>query len=726
MCTTVPLMQGFSLGPCSLRVGRFFAGRSVRRFAPAAFAIATVALCSMLGGARGAVLDAAGNVYVVSSPNTFAAPTTANAFQATAASTICGYVNFSLTQEPIACSHGYIQKISPDGKQLLAATYLGGSSQDEISSIATDATGNIYVTGLTSSTDFPVTSDAFQLEPGAAFFSVLSPDCSTLLYSTYLGFGTPVQILVDQSGRAILAGLTGPPGFPATFPVTSNNDPKQRDSFVVRFNLSKSKLEFAVEIGGTMDDVVQAAAVDSQGNIYISGYTSSTPGNKQYTTVTPYTVFPVTAGAYSHMAGVASVFVVKLDSSGQIVYATAFGGTGSDTSYTINVDPAGAVYLTGASGSYDFPITPGAFRSAFSQGFAAKIAPDASALAYSTFLGTNAPSATAVDTSGTLRAAGSPQISYQNFPATPDSAQPCPLNSQSDYYYLELNSSGSKLQYATLISAVYQDSAVLALSSAGQLYVSSQTALLSVIDAAARPPQGVTCIGNAASYRAGGIAPGEIVTLFGPSIGPADASSYELAKGIVGSGLGGVQVTFNGFPAPLLYVSADQINAIVPFEVAKQTNVEVQVTSGSVLLPEVSVPVVDNAPGIFTLDGSGGGQAAVVNQDGTINGDAHPAPRGSTVSMYITGAGLMQPAPQDGSLGTGKSSVVLSTAVSMLGFPATIYYSGDAPEEVEGLVQVNFQVPPTLYQTGYVPVDVGFGVGDISSMQQAIVWIDVK
>jgi len=86
----------------------------------------------------------------------------------------------------------------------------------------------------------------------------------------------------------------------------------------------------------------------------------------------------------------------------------------------------------------------------------------------------------------------------------------------------------------------------------------------------------------------------------------------------------------------------------------------------------------------------------------------------------------MQPAPRDGSLGTAKSSVVLSTAVSMLGFPATIYYSGDAPEEVEGLVQVNFQIPATIYQTGYVPVDVGFGVSYLSSMQQAVVWINIK
>src|SRR5579862_1661907 len=335
----MPRMLRFSVAHWRMRVSGVFARPKVRRFVPGAFAIATMALCWMTGGLRGAVLDAAGNIYVFSSPNTFTAPTTAQAFQSTGATVICGYAGAGGTEEPEYCEHGYIQKISPDGKQLLAATYLGGNSQDEITSLAIDATGNIYVTGLTSSTDFPVTADAFQASPGQAFFTVLSPDCSTLLYSTYIGFGTPVQILVDQSGRAILTGLTVPAEFTASVPVTSNNDPKQRDSFVVRFNLARSKLDFAIEIGGTMDDVVQTAALDSQGNIYVSGYTSSTPGNTQYSTVTPYTVFPVTPGAYSHMAGVASVFVVKLDPTGKIVYATAFGGTGSDTSYTINVDP---------------------------------------------------------------------------------------------------------------------------------------------------------------------------------------------------------------------------------------------------------------------------------------------------------------------------------------------------------------------------------------------------
>jgi uncharacterized protein (TIGR03437 family) len=177
----------------------------------------------------------------------------------------------------------------------------------------------------------------------------------------------------------------------------------------------------------------------------------------------------------------------------------------------------------------------------------------------------------------------------------------------------------------------------------------------------------------------------------------------------------------------LLYVSANQINAVVPFEVAGQQNAQVQVTSGAMMLPAVSVPVVDSAPGIFTLDGSGGGQAAVVNQDGSINDDAHPAPRGSIVSIYVTGAGMMQPMPQDGSLGAGATSVALSTVVRMLAFPATIYYSGDAPTEIEGLVQINFQIPPTLYQTGYLRVDLGFGLSDPSSTaQQALVSINVK
>jgi hypothetical protein len=320
--------------------------------------------------------------------------------------------------------------------------------------------------------------------------------------------------------------------FPATAAVTSNN--VERDAFVVRFDATKSKLDFAVEIGGTLDDVVQAATLDSAGNIYITGYTGSTPLSQQYTTARPYTTFPITSGAYSHMAGVASVFVAKLDWSGNIVYSTAFGGSGSDTSYTIDVDAEGAVYLTGASGSTDFPVTPGAFRSAFSQGFAAKLSADAAKLVYSTFLGAFSPAVTAIDSSRTLHAAGQDLLTLSNFPSTPDSAMPCALDSalyQSDYYF-ELNESGSSFQYATLIPANYLNSPapVQALNAAGRLYLSAENGLLSVINAAARPATGaVTCLANAASYRMGGVAPGEIVTLLALGAGDRTGTSFQLS-----------------------------------------------------------------------------------------------------------------------------------------------------------------------------------------------------
>lgn len=705
--------------------------QNVRLFAPFQCLIATVMLGIIVAPAQSAILDAQGNVYIVSSPRTFTAPTTPNAFQSTVEQAVCGSISVGGLKAPLPCSHGYIQKVSPDGKQLLAATYLGGNSEDSIASVATDAAGNIYVIGSTGSTDFPVTSDAFQTQPGRAFLSIFSPDCSRLLYSSYIGFGNPAVILIDQSQRVVLAGSTQPSNFPATAPVTSNNDPKYRDSFVVRFNLERSNLDFALEIGGTMDDVVQAAILDSVGNIYLSGYTSSTPLSARFTTVTPYTTFPVTPGAYRHMAGSANVFVVKLNPAGNIVYSTVLGGSRSDTSNGLGIDPEGSVYLTGHTESVDFPITDGAFRSTFSRGFALKLRPDATGLVYSTFLGTDEPGPPAVDASGVVRVAGQHNLTVGNFPATPDAAQPCAPDTApyiSDYY-LELNDSGSQLLYATLIPAAFRNSPtpILALSGTGQLYLSSANGFFSVVDAAARPAQGVTCIANAASYRRGGVAPGEIVALFGPEIGPAHPSAYQLIGGTIGASLGGVQVTMNGYPAPLLYVSANQINAVVPFEVAGQQNALVQVTSAGTALSSVSVPIVDNAPGVFTLDGSGGGQAAVINQDGTINGDAHPAPRGSIVSIFVTGAGMMRPVPSDGSLGTGKASVVLSTAATMLAIPAAISYSGDVPGEVEGLVQINFQIPRNLPETGYIALDLGFGTTNPSLVfRQAEVWLNVE
>ncbi len=159
----------------------------------------------------------------------------------------------------------------------------------------------------------------------------------------------------------------------------------------------------------------------------------------------------------------------------------------------------------------------------------------------------------------------------------------------------------------------------------------------------------------------------------------------------------GVEVLIGGFPAPLLYVSESQINAVVPFEAEGMTQASVAVTNQGVKLPAVTVPVTASASGIFTFDSSGAGQAAAFNQDGTRNSSQNPAAPGSTLTVFVTGAGQMQPSVKDGSLGNGETTPVLPISGFLDTTALSTTYVGDAPGLVEGIVQVSFEAPESLF-----------------------------
>jgi uncharacterized protein (TIGR03437 family) len=238
------------------------------------------------------------------------------------------------------------------------------------------------------------------------------------------------------------------------------------------------------------------------------------------------------------------------------------------------------------------------------------------------------------------------------------------------------------------------------------------------------PSQSVTCVANAATFRAGAVAPGEIVSLFGPGIGPAQPAGMELADGLVATSLAGVRVQFAGISAPLLYVSENQINAVVPFGIAGLSQAAVQVFNQGTALPPVTLPVAASAPGIFTLDWSGAGQAVAINQDGSINSSANPAAAGSPVSVFVTGAGVMQPAVQDGSLGAGASQPALPLSVTLGGLVTT--YVGDVPGAVEGLVGVSFVLPSGLTQDVAFQLLISFGPADPNVPSQATVYVSAQ
>jgi len=206
---------------------------------------------------------------------------------------------------------------------------------------------------------------------------------------------------------------------------------------------------------------------------------------------------------------------------------------------------------------------------------------------------------------------------------------------------------------------------------------------------------------NAAGTTGGAIAAGEIVTIYGCNGGTAALQTGELnASGILKTQAGDTRVLFDGVAAPLIYTTAGQSAAVVPFHVEGQPSTSVQIEYEGVASPPLTLQVSGASPGIFTVNQSGQGQAAVVNQDGTLNSPLNPAPAGSICALYATGLGQTAPALADGQIanfpGGQYPQLPRPVTVAVGGTEATVQYAGVAPASVAGLFQVNFQVPPNL------------------------------
>jgi uncharacterized protein (TIGR03437 family) len=222
----------------------------------------------------------------------------------------------------------------------------------------------------------------------------------------------------------------------------------------------------------------------------------------------------------------------------------------------------------------------------------------------------------------------------------------------------------------------------------------------------------VSMIQNAASYTNGVVSPGLIVALTGSNLGPADGVSLQLASDgqSITKSLGGVQVLFDGKPAPLTYASARQVNAIVPYAVAGNDSTSVQVQYQNVTSAATTVPVQAAAPGIFTLDASGQGAGAILNADLTVNAASNRAARGSVVAIYCNGGGVTDPASVDGAVtGLPLPMLTLPVAVTIGGIDAKVSYQGGTPGAVAGLTQINAEVPAGVTPGPAVPVTVQIG-----------------
>ncbi len=264
---------------------------------------------------------------------------------------------------------------------LIYSTYLGGSWDDYGQGIAVDAAGNAYVTGHTTSSNFPTASPIYGTYAGSwdVFVTKINAEGNALVYSTYLGGrwdDDGYGIAVDAAGNAYVTGHTYSTDFPTASPIYGTST-GYYDAFVTKINAEGNALTYSTYLGGSWDDDGRGIAVDTAGNAYITGRTYSTD-------------FPTASPIYGTFAGFIDVFVTKINAEGNaLVYSTYLGGIWDDQGYGIAVDTAGNAYITGRTDSTDFPTASPMYGTIAgnSDVFVTKINAEGNALTYSTYLG---------------------------------------------------------------------------------------------------------------------------------------------------------------------------------------------------------------------------------------------------------------------------------------------------------------------------------------------------
>jgi len=252
----------------------------------------------------------------------------------------------------------------------------------------------------------------------------------------------------------------------------------------------------------------------------------------------------------------------------------------------------------------------------------------------------------------------------------------------------------------------------------GRVYVPTFSNTLAVFGLLSNaPPTGgpvssqITSVVNGANFTASAISPGELVAVFGKNLGNTQLTNSRInSNNQLDANLAGTQVLFNGIRAPVLYASSTQVGAIVPFGLSGP-NTQVQVLYQGVLSSSTIVPVLPATPALFSIDGTGAGPGAILNQDGSLNSAANPAVAGSVVILYATGAGNLSPSVADGSLITTPPFPVPVLPVSVLigGQAADVLYAGAAPGMVAGVLQINVRIPARISSSSSVPVTVVVG-----------------
>ena len=357
----------------------------------------------------------------------------------------------------------FVLKIKADGSGLAYSTFLGGSLIDASQALAVDSTGSAYVTGYTSSSNFPTVN---ALQPALAgdqdiFVTKLSPDGASLVFSTYLGgtgLDTIAAIALDSTSNVVLAGTTKSTDFPIVNALqpTLTGSSGNSDAFVAKLKADGSALIFSTYFGGTGVDGATGVAVSSTGNIWVSGGTGSTD-------------LPVVNALQSSFGGggvtnisPGDAFLAEFKPDGSaLLFSTFWGGSGQEQATTLSLDSSDNVFLVGITSSTDFPTHSALQPQLASNGgfntFITKFAADGSSAPFSTYFGGSGSDlafGSATDSSGNIFISGN--TSSTNLPVV-NAIQSSNLGGSTDGFVSELSANGSTLLFSTYLGGTGAD-----------------------------------------------------------------------------------------------------------------------------------------------------------------------------------------------------------------------------------------------------------------------------
>ncbi len=578
----------------------------------------------------------------------------------------------------------------PGGKALFTNTF-AGKGLDQGTAVAVDPAGNIYVAGITRSDDFPLTN-ALQTQPGGSFIIKLSSDGKTILYSTYfggiLGLTSISALATDVRGNLYVTGTTAASDFPHTpglpFAIPPNTVPPPGSfvvsaAFITSISPAGDKILYSSAISGTKaaschpnhistfcETTTHSAgiALDSAANAYIAGTTDASD-------------LPTTAGHFFTRQQRCIALQQWLRRQNQC------GRNGSELS---DLYP----------GQTSTPLLPSRWMQ-----------PVRHTSAELALCNRNCKKRRhSLEISGRMapRSFGKPVSAIwcnQSLSIPPGIREavgntvsnPVPNNNgwtTGPEFLVKLNAASAAVTY----SALYPQGTVaqaMALDNSGLIHVAGTNAIVSAISPSSPPAIKIFGLQNAGGGIIGSrISPAEVISIFGPGIGSVAAATATPANGFYSTILAGVQVTINGIKAPMLYASANQINAVVPMGLTSFSAVSVQVTNGITASPAYPAQITVRSAQAF---------AGVLNQDGTLNSQSNPAHSDSIVTFYGTGW-----QPDFSPLADGQVAVVAQdfcgggcrAGVSLAGLPAdssqAVLYGGFAPGIVAGVSQFNVDV----------------------------------